>query len=189
MILNPINPRNLSLQPYDILEFRSMLLTSGDFTTGHFNMMTIGWGAFGTMWNKPLAMVVVRPTRYTIDFMEKYPDFTITAFPYDYRKALSILGTKSGKDTNKLELSGLTPAAAKKVSSPTYTQAELSIECRKTYFDDFEPAHFLDSSILNNYPAKDFHRIYFGEIIHVEGIEKYAAKFCADKVQDHRDKL
>ncbi|HSN93853.1 MAG TPA: flavin reductase [Anaerolineaceae bacterium] len=174
MNVKPINPRNLSLLPHDILEFRSMLLTSGNFQTGDFNMMTIGWGAFGTMWNKPLAMVVVRPTRYTFDFMEKYPDFTITAFPSDYRKALTLLGTKSGRDTRKLELSGLTPAASIKVASPTYTQAELSIECRKTYFDDFEPAHFLDKSIMNNYPERDFHRIYFGEIIHVEGIEKYA---------------
>jgi len=174
MTLNPINPRNLSLLPHDILEFRSMLLTSGDFQTGDFNMMTIGWGAFGTMWNKPLAMVVVRPTRYTFDFMEKFPDFTITAFSSDYRKALSLLGTKSGRDTKKLELSGLSPTAAKKVASPTYTQAELSIECRKTYFDDLKPAHFLDKSILNNYPDRDFHRIYFGEIIHVEGIDKYA---------------
>lgn len=175
MTLNPINPRNLSLLPHDILEFRSMLLTSGNFKIGDFNMMTIGWGAFGTMWNKPLAMVVVRPSRYTFDFMEKFPDFTITAFPNDYQKALSILGTKSGRNTNKLELSDLTPTAARKVNSPTYAQAELSIECQKTYFDDFEPAHFLDSSILNNYPAKDFHRIYFGEIINVEGIDKYAA--------------
>ncbi len=173
MTLNPIKPRNLSLLPHDILEFRAMLLTSGNFTTGNFNMMTIGWGAFGTMWNKPLAMVVVRPTRFTFDFMEKYPDFTITAFPDEYRKALRILGTKSGRDMNKLELAGLTPTAAKIVGSPTFTQAELSIECRKTYFDDLEPDHFLDKSILKNYPARDFHRIYFGEIIYVEGIAKY----------------
>ncbi len=173
MTLNPIKPRNLSLLPHDILEFRAMLLTSGNFTTGNFNMMTIGWGAFGTMWNKPLAMVVVRPTRFTFDFMEKHPDFTITAFPDEYRKALRILGTKSGRDMNKLELAGLTPTAAKIVGSPTFTQAELSIECRKTYFDDLEPDHFLDKSILKNYPARDFHRIYFGEIIYVEGIAKY----------------
>jgi flavin reductase (DIM6/NTAB) family NADH-FMN oxidoreductase RutF len=173
MTLNPINPKNLSLLPHDILEFRAMLLTSGNFQTSEFNMMTIGWGAFGTMWNKPLAMVVVRPTRYTYNFMEKYPDFTITAFPSDFHKALTLLGTKSGRDTAKLELSGLTPMAAKKVASPTYTQAELSIECRKTYFDDFEPAHFIDDKIMKQYPKRDFHRIYFGEIIHVEGIAKY----------------
>jgi flavin reductase (DIM6/NTAB) family NADH-FMN oxidoreductase RutF len=173
MTLIPINPKNLSLLPHDILEFRAMLLTSGNFQTGEFNMMTIGWGAFGTMWSKPLAMVVVRPTRYTYDFMEKYPDFTITAFPSEFQKTLTILGTKSGRDTAKLELSGLTPVAAKKVASPTYMQAELSIECRKSYFDDLEPAHFLDDRIMKQYPKRDFHRIYFGEILHVEGIAKY----------------
>jgi flavin reductase (DIM6/NTAB) family NADH-FMN oxidoreductase RutF len=175
MTLHPINPRNLTLIPHDILEFRAMLLTSGDFTTGDFNMMTIGWGAFGTMWNKPLAMVVVRPTRHSYGFMEKYPDFTITAFPDEYHKALRILGNKSGRDGNKLELAGLTPTAAKMVASPTYTQAELSIECRKTYYDDFEPKHFLDEKIMKQYPMRDFHRIYFGEITYVEGIAKYQA--------------
>jgi len=50
------------------------------------------------MWDKPFAMVVVRPTRYTFEFMNRYPDFTLTAFPQKYRKDLSLLGKKSGRD-------------------------------------------------------------------------------------------
>ncbi|MEA4812987.1 MAG: hypothetical protein VB108_10525 [Anaerolineaceae bacterium] len=175
MNLNPIDPRKMMMMPFELLEFQSMLLSSGNFSEGHFNMMTIGWGAFGSMWNKALAMVVVRPTRYTYDFMEAYPDFTITAFPVNYHKALSLLGTKSGRDTEKLALSGLTPKAANLVQSPTYAEAELSIECKKSYYDDLEPEHFLDKTIMKQYPIRDFHRIYFGEIIHAEGTAQYKA--------------
>ena len=74
------------------------LLTCGDFEKQHFNTMTISWGSLGIMWNKPFAMVVVRPTRYTYGFMNQYNDFTLTAFPEQFRKDLSLLGSKSGRN-------------------------------------------------------------------------------------------
>ena len=68
---------------------------------------------------------------------------------------------------------GLTPIESSKVEAPGFDQAELIIECRKVYYDDLEPAHFLDASILDNYPKKDFHRMYFGEILAIRGTDKY----------------
>jgi len=50
------------------------------------------------MWNKPVAVVVFRPTRFTYEFMEQYDSFTLTAFDKKYKKHLSLLGTKSGRD-------------------------------------------------------------------------------------------
>ena len=175
MTLKTIDPRKLSVMPHELFNFQTLLLTSGDYASGQFNMMTIGWGALGTMWNKPMAMVVVRPTRYTYEFMEAYPDFTLTAFPAAYRRALGLLGTKSGRDIDKVAESKLSPIAAKQVKSPSFAEAELSIECVKTYFDDFEPEHFLSPRIMDSYPERDFHRIYFGEIVHVEGTERFEA--------------
>ncbi len=57
------------------------LLTCGDHAAGKFNTMTVGWGSLGCMWKRPMAMVVVRPHRYTYQFMEEYSDFTISHFP------------------------------------------------------------------------------------------------------------
>jgi flavin reductase (DIM6/NTAB) family NADH-FMN oxidoreductase RutF len=158
---------------YGLWDKQWFLLTCGDFVRADFNCMTVSWGSLGVMWNKPFAQVVVRPVRYTYQFMEKYPTFTLCAFPKAYRKALNLLGTLSGRDGDKIERSKLTPEAATQVAAPVYEQAELAIECRKMYWQDFDPSHFIDPGIDKNYPKKDYHRIYFGEIVAVTGIEQY----------------
>ena len=141
------------------------LLSSGDFKTGHFNCMTVAWGGFGDMWNLPIAMVVVRPTRYTYEFINDYDEFTLCAYSKQYQKALSVLGTKSGRDGDKLKEAGLTAESAVKVAAPVYKEADLAIECRKIYWQDFDPAHFLDESIHKHYDEQDYHRMFYGEIL------------------------
>lgn len=154
-------------QPVGLWEPPWLLLTAGDFTSGAFNAMTVSWGSLGTIWNKPFAQVVVRPQRFTYQFMEKYPTFTLCAFPLKYRKALSLLGSKSGRDGDKIAASGLTPQAATVAAAPVYAEAALTVECRKMYWQDMDPSHFLDTGIQRNYPENDYHRIYFGEILAV----------------------
>lgn len=146
-----------------------LVLTCGDFTKQHFNSMTVSWGSLGTMWNKPFAQVVVRPTRYTYQFMEQYDNFTLCAFSSTYRKALEYLGAKSGRDVDKIVGSGLTSIASSIISSPCYAEAEMVIECRKIYWQDMEPSHFLNPEIENHYSEKNYHRIYYGEIIAIFG--------------------
>ena len=153
-----------------------LLLTAGDYESGKYNAMTVGWGSFGVMWNLPFAQVVVRPTRHTFKFMEEYDSFTLTAFPDSRRDALKMLGTLSGRDGDKITRSGLTPIPSSKVASPGFDEASLVVECRKIYWDDFDPSRFLSSRIEPCYPQKDYHRIYFGEIVAVEGEDRFAAK-------------
>ena len=54
-----------------------------------------------------------------------------------------------------------------------FAEAELLVECRKMYWVDLEPKQFLDPSIENNYPLKDYHRVYFGEIVGISGVSTY----------------
>jgi flavin reductase (DIM6/NTAB) family NADH-FMN oxidoreductase RutF len=169
----PIPLEKWTSNAYGLWEKQWLLLSCGDYASADFNCMTVSWGSLGVMWNKPFAQVVVRPVRYTFQFMEKYPTFTLCAFPKIYRNALNVLGTLSGRDSHKLEKSGLTPEAATQVAAPVYEQAELAIECRKIYWQDFDPSHFIDPELNKHYPKKDYHRIYFGEIVAVTGIEKY----------------
>ncbi|MBN1349912.1 flavin reductase [candidate division KSB1 bacterium] len=161
------------LKPADIWANQWLLLTAGDFRLGQFNTMTVGWGSFGVMWGKPFAQVVVRPTRYTYRFMERYETFTLTAFPAELQKALELLGSKSGRYSDKIAESGLTPIASHVVAAPGFSEAELIIECKKIYWDDFKPAQFLVPEIERNYPQKDYHRIYFGEIVALSGSSRY----------------
>lgn len=105
--------------------------------------------------------------------MERYETFTVCAFPDKCRGALQLLGSKSGKAGDKIVESGLTPAASTRIAAPSYAEAELVLECRKIYWDDLKPDHFLDGRIQANYPKKDYHRIYYGEIIAALGESKY----------------
>jgi flavin reductase (DIM6/NTAB) family NADH-FMN oxidoreductase RutF len=163
-------------KPYHLFEGEWLLLTSGDFAKNHFNSMTISWGSMGVMWGKPFVQVVVRPHRYTYTFMEQHDSFTLCAFPSKYHSALNLLGTKSGRDSNKMTESGLVPIASTKVAAPGYAEASLIIECQKIYWQDFDPTHFLDQKTHKLYPQKDYHRIYYGEIVAIYGGESFFGK-------------
>jgi flavin reductase (DIM6/NTAB) family NADH-FMN oxidoreductase RutF len=170
-----IDIAQLQIRPLHLFHTQWALVTSGDFAAGDYNTMTIGWGALGTMWSKPFAFVAVRHSRYTYTFMQKYDSFTVTAFPAVHHAALSLLGTKSGRDGDKITESGLTPQAGQVVAAPVFAEAEIVLECRKIYADDLNPAHFLDDSIYKHYPHRDFHCIYYCEIVHVSATPKYIA--------------
>ena len=168
-----IDIKKLAIRPYGFFEEDWLLLTCGNFAEQDFNAMTISWGSLGVVWGRPFAQVVVRPIRYTYEFMERYDSFTLCAFPAVYHQALSLMGTKSGRDVDKITEAGLTPTASRCIDAPGYAEASLIIECRKMYWQDMDPTHFLDPSIAKIYPGKDFHRIYYGEILSVEGMEPY----------------
>ncbi len=149
------------------------LLTSGVNEPGKFNMMTVAWGSFGVMWGKPFAQVVVRPSRYTYQLLEQNDSFTLTAFPQSHRRVLNFCGSKSGRDLDKVEATGLTPIASQTVDSPGFDEAELIVECRRIYHDDVKPTNFAADYIEPCYNGADYHRIYFGEITRIEGDTKY----------------
>ena len=45
-----------------------MLISAGD--ENNYNMMTASWGYFGEMWGKDTAITVIRPQRYTKEFLD-----------------------------------------------------------------------------------------------------------------------
>ena len=169
----PIPINQFAMKPYDQWANQCLLLACGYFSKNKYNAMTVGWGSFGVMWGKPFVQVVVRPTRYTYEFMEKYKSFTLSAFPDEFQQMLSLLGSKSGRHCNKIAESGLTPVASSKVNSPSFAEAELTVECVKMYWDDLKPGQFLDPAIDEHYPQRDYHRAYFGEIVAICGSSAY----------------
>ena len=175
MIRKPIPLERFLVKPYHLWAKHWMVLTAGDFASGQFNSMAVGWGSFGAMWDRPFAQIVVRPVRYTYEFTERHDTFTLCAFPEEYRKAVALLGSKSGRDGDKISEAGLAPIASTQVAAPGFAEAELIIECRKIYIDDFDPTQFLDPQIEGFYPEKDYHRVYFGQILAVMAAASYGA--------------
>ncbi|MDR0982149.1 MAG: flavin reductase [Culturomica sp.] len=139
-----------------------MLITAG--TPDKFNTMTASWGCLGNLWNKPVAIVFVRPQRYTFEFTEANDRMTLSFFPDNYRPQLTLLGTKSGRDTDKVKESGLTPIQTP-YGNMTFKEARIVVEGKKLYADFFEPESFIDKSIDTSiYPTKDYHKMYIIEI-------------------------
>jgi flavin reductase (DIM6/NTAB) family NADH-FMN oxidoreductase RutF len=174
MALQTIPFERFTSKVFHLFDKQWLLLAGGDFSQGSFNAMTISWGSLGIIWGRPFVQVVVRPTRYTREFMERFDTFTVTAFPERCRRALNILGSKSGRDGDKIAEAGLTPVGSTKVAAPAFAEAELVFECRKLYRSAFDPRHFLDPTIESNYPRKDYHTVYFGEVVVIRGEGKYA---------------
>ena len=171
--LKPIKAEDFLVRAHHLWSAQWLLLTAGDFAAGSYNSMTVGWGSFGTMWRKPCAQVVVRNGRHTRNFIDNHESFTLCAFPEQHRAALQLLGSRSGRDGDKIAASGLTPVAVSRVAAPAFAEAELVVECRKIYWQDMQPENFLDPAIEGLYSGRDYHRIYFGEIVAVAGTEKF----------------
>ena len=170
---------HLSMMPFSVWDARWFLLASGEFVPGTpssptFNFMTVSWGGLGIMWGRPFAAIVVRPSRHTRGFIDAAPSFTLSVLPERYRAALDYCGSHSGRDEDKVKGSGLTPIASHSVPAPSFDEAELVLECRKTYFSDLDPSHFLDPGIKKNYLQADYHRLYFGEILAALGTKDWA---------------
>lgn len=75
------------------------LVTAG--TPEHYNTMTISWGGLGTLWERPVATVYVKKNRHTFAFMEESDYFTVSFYPKEQRRALSLLGSTSGRTATR----------------------------------------------------------------------------------------
>ncbi|WP_176014293.1 flavin reductase family protein [Victivallis sp. Marseille-Q1083] len=172
--LTDIAPEEFNCRIFQLLSKRWMLLAAGDLAAGKFNAMTVGWGMMGTMWNLPVVTAAVRPQRHTLEFMNEYETFTLSAFPESCRAILAFCGSHSGRDEDKFAACNLTLAAASRVAAPAFAEAELVIECRKIYIDKLLGKNFLEKSILKDcYPQRDFHHLFIGSVVHISGTEAY----------------
>lgn len=156
-----ITPVNIKDNVFKLIGSDWMLVTAG--TLKSFNTMTAAWGGWGVLWSKNICFCVIRPSRYTYQFMEKADSYTLTFFEEKYRSALDLCGSQSGRDVDKIAKTGLTPVKSS-LGGVYFTQARLVIECRKIYYQDIDPRYFLDSSINDCYADKQYHRMYVGEI-------------------------
>ena len=103
--------------------------------------------------------------RYTYQYLENNDYFTVSFYEKEYKKDLGILGSKSGRDLDKIALTSL--EAQDIDQSMTFKQASVTLLCKKIYCQDLDikqiPQEFVDKYYLTEEP----HRIYFGEIVKV----------------------
>ena len=175
----PQQPKNeetmtTALTPFDVQqEFakngfnwftENLILCSGD--TAASNAMTIGWGGIGNYLGheRPAVTVYVAPARYTWQFMERYPRFTIMQF--DDPEVAKYMGSHSGRDGDKAAALGLHVAYTEH-GTPYYEEATTVIEC-----ETMTAWHQTEADFRNNTPKEFYdgfeagvHTVYIGEVI------------------------
>lgn len=161
-----IDPKELIENPIKLIGDDWMLITAGK--EKRFNTMTANWGGVGYLWNKPVVFVFVRPERYTFEFTEANDCFSLSFFDAQHKTALLRCGATSGRDTDKIAETGLTPAFTE-LGTPTFQQARIIIECKKLYSDMLSPENFLDRELLSKwYQEKGApHKMYIAEILNI----------------------
>lgn len=130
------------------------------------NTMTISWGSVGFMWKKAIFMTLVRPQRYTNEFISNSDNFTIS-IPYgsEFKKALAICGTKSGRDIDKEKEANISFISAKEVNSPVVDSCNMYYECKVLYKHELNTEELPEEIRSACYPQGDTHILYYGEIV------------------------
>ena len=146
-----VPPAELGDNPFKIIGRDAMLITAG--TLDAFNTMTASWGALGHLWNRDVCFCFIRPQRYTFGFMERSATFSLSFFDETYAAALDFCGSHSGRDTDKIAATGLTPVAGA-AGAVYFAQARLVLECRKLYAQDLAGERFLDPALPAEIYAK-----------------------------------
>jgi flavin reductase (DIM6/NTAB) family NADH-FMN oxidoreductase RutF len=158
---NEIKPEQFEQSPFQLIGKDWMLITAEK--DGKVNTMTASWGGFGVMWAKNVAYIVIRPQRYTKEFVDNSDTFSLTFFDESFRKTLSYLGTKSGRDEDKIEKSNLTVLHADDI--PYFEEANIAIFCNKLYAQEYKPECFIAQDLNEKwYPEVDHHTLYIAEV-------------------------
>lgn len=177
--------RELINGAYDLLHNQWAVITAGSIDA--FNSMTVAWGSFGALWVRPVITIFIKPNRYTFEFLERNEYFTVSFFDKDYKDDLVILGTKSGRDGDKVSETRLTPMAVDEIflyhketghiqttyNGVIYKEADITYICKKIYYQNIDRQHVPEEIVCQYYRTEEPHRMYVGEILGAIERNKY----------------
>ena len=156
------SPYELNLNAFSAIG-RDWMLITAEKDDGSINTMTASWGMMGELWGLPAVTVFIRPQRYTREFVDSNVCFTLSFFD-GQKKALGLLGSRSGRDCDKISEAGLHPVSID--GQPGFAEARLTLICRKLYTSRLEPEQFLDAGIARkHYPEQDYHYVYVAQVL------------------------
>lgn len=154
-----ISPKEIEGNLIKAIADEWMLISAGD--ENGYNMMTASWGFAGEMWGNDSVAAMIRPQRYTMEFVNNNDYFTLS-FYGDNKAIHKVCGSKSGRDVDKTELTGLTPVFSD--NTVYFNQARLVLVCKKQYVGRLEEESFTDKEPLKWYSNKDYHYMIIGKI-------------------------
>jgi flavin reductase (DIM6/NTAB) family NADH-FMN oxidoreductase RutF len=137
----------------------------------HYNSMTASGGGFGMLFKKPTTWCLMRADRYTLALIQQMQSYTMSYFPCEYKEQVFFLGSKSGRDSTKMQEVKLTSVQMPS-GDMSFIETKLIIECKLTQIttpdiDDFyshEAMAYVKEAYKN---ANDYRKYVFGEITNV----------------------
>ena len=91
-----VAPEDFDQSVFRLIGKEWMLVTAKN-QEGKVNTMTASWGGFGVMWGKNVAVTVLRPQRYTKEFIDQSESFTLSFYDDTFKKDLSYLLSHNSK--------------------------------------------------------------------------------------------
>jgi flavin reductase (DIM6/NTAB) family NADH-FMN oxidoreductase RutF len=150
-------------QTLEMAEKIGVLLVSVG-SDGRPNVMTIGWLLLGRSYHEnPIAVVAVRPARYTFKLLDEIEEFVISVPGPELEKAVTFCGEKSGRDLDKFKEAGLTPIPSVHVRAPSIKECIINIECR--IYNKVRPPHYILTPQHRKATVSEQHTIYFAEVL------------------------
>ncbi len=168
-LFTQILPEEISDNVFKLVGKDFFAITAGQ--KAHYNSMIGSGGGLGMLFKKPVTWCVLRSDRYTLELMQKEQMYTLSYFPNEHREQMLFLGSKSGRDTDKMKEVELTVVRTPS-GNISFEQARLVIECKLMQITMPGLADFYSreaKDYLNEaYKSLDDYRKYvWGEIVAV----------------------
>lgn len=142
----------------------AILITSG--AGDQVNVMAASWGGLGRFWERPVAFSFLNPTRYSVTTMDQGDVYTISFYTQAYKDAIQYCGSHSGRDTDKIKGSGLTP-----IKTPSgaiaFSEAWMILECKKLLVQPISIDAVKDKETGKQWSKDGYHKMYIGEVLNV----------------------
>ncbi|MDF2988904.1 MAG: flavin reductase [Eubacterium sp.] len=159
-----IKPEEFEQSPFKLIGSDWMLITAGK--DKNVNTMTASWGGLGFMWGKNVSFIVIRPQRFTKEFIDSSEEFSLSFFDSTFKKQLGYIGSVSGRDEDKITRANLTVTQTGNV--PYFDEAKIVIVCKKLYAQEYKQECFIDPGLNQKwYPESDHHTLYISEVLKI----------------------
>ncbi len=168
-LFKQISPEKISDNVFTLAGKVFPVITAGK--KEHYNSMTASGGGLGVLFKKPATWCILQSKRYTLELIEKEQTYTLSYFPDEYKEQVIFLGSKSGRDSEKMkevELTGIqTPSG-----DMSFKEARLIVECNLTQITSVNPDDFYSQEAKNYLyeaykDANERRKYVFGEITHI----------------------
>lgn len=168
-LFKSIDVKDIPGEPFTLVSENYGILTVGN--SDKFNSMVTSWGGWGIQFGKPAVFHMLRSNRYTLELIREQDKYTVSFFDQKYKQDLMPFGRQSGRDSNKMAETQLSP-----VQTPNgrmaYKEASIILECTLQGVTTVSPDDFKNEDnrkfITDAYAETgDYHKIVFSEITNV----------------------